>query len=189
MVVRSRLRIFEDHGQSSLTSLSVSSTIDVRSSLHCAIKKESSPKRPQRRVTFVVDANNSVLAEVISYKCNHSQFNSELYWTRSEMHGFRTNVRNALMQMQQEQPELLRRMECVLSQYDRWSDGVQRADDRRQDMYSELDTLQWPRPRSSPFEARFPCEKSPCQKCSTLSIDIARSRFTAGGYVDCFACV
>jgi hypothetical protein len=46
------------------------------------------------------------------------------------MHGFRTNVRNVLVQMQQEQPELLRRMECALSQCDRWSDGVQRADDR-----------------------------------------------------------
>jgi hypothetical protein len=127
MVVLSRLRFFEDLAQSSLTSLSVSSTIDVRRSLHCAIKN---PKRRQGRVRFAVDASNSVLAEVISYKCNHSKFNSELYWTRNEMQEFRDNVRNVLAQMQEEQPELIRRMECVLNQCDRWSDGTQRADDR-----------------------------------------------------------
>jgi hypothetical protein len=124
------MRMYE--APDSLSSLSVSSTIDVRSSLDCAIKKKPAPKRvrSEKRVRFSLDASHQVVVEVVSYKCNYSQFNSKLFWTRREIQEFRNNARNLLVQMQKEQPELIRRMDCLLNQCGRWSDSMQRADDK-----------------------------------------------------------
>jgi hypothetical protein len=124
--------MYEDRAQDSLASWSVSSTIEVQSCLHSRIKKESARKRlgSEQRVRFSIDASNRLVVEVLSYKCDYSQFNSELYWTRREIQEFRNNARNVLVQVQKEQPEFIRRLECVLHQCGRWSDGVQRADDR-----------------------------------------------------------
>jgi hypothetical protein len=132
MVVSSTMRMYADRAQDSLASLSVSSTIDVQSCLRSGVKKGSTRKRlgSEKRVRFSVGANKRVVAEVITYKCDYSQFNSELYWTQREIQEFRNNARNVLVQMHKEQPELIRRIKCVLNQCGRWSDSMQIVDDR-----------------------------------------------------------